>query len=99
MMKKIIFIGLILLLSLGGFVGRAQERSVTELRKLVAPGNKVAVVFKDFSGDQYHWERDAAQRKIMLKIREKRPDAVFSRPNPPRPSHPGSRGSSRSDKP
>jgi O-glycosyl hydrolase len=33
--------------------------------------------FKDFSGDEYHWERDAAQRKIMLKIREKRPDAVF----------------------
>ncbi|MBQ9362906.1 MAG: hypothetical protein IJT97_05715 [Bacteroidaceae bacterium] len=33
--------------------------------------------FKDFSGDEYHWDRDAAQRKIMLKIREKRPDAVF----------------------
>ena len=33
--------------------------------------------FKDFSGDRYHWERDSAQRKIMLKIREKRPDAVF----------------------
>ena len=33
--------------------------------------------FKDFSGDQYHWDRDAAQRKIMLKIKEKRPDAVF----------------------
>lgn len=33
--------------------------------------------FKDFSGDQYHWERDAAQRKILLKIKEKRPDAVF----------------------
>lgn len=33
--------------------------------------------FKDFTGDSYHWERDAAQRKIMLKIREKRPDAVF----------------------
>jgi O-glycosyl hydrolase len=33
--------------------------------------------FKDFSGDDYHWERDAAQRKIMLKIKEKRPDAVF----------------------
>ncbi len=33
--------------------------------------------FKDFSGDQYHWERDSAQRKILLKIREKRPDAVF----------------------
>ena len=33
--------------------------------------------FKDFSGDAYHWDRDAAQRKIMLKIREKRPDAVF----------------------
>ncbi len=33
--------------------------------------------FKDFSGDDYHWERDEAQRKIMLKIREKRPDAVF----------------------
>lgn len=33
--------------------------------------------FKDFSGDVYHWERDEAQRKIMLKIREKRPDAIF----------------------
>lgn len=33
--------------------------------------------FKDFSGDEYHWDRDEAQRKIMLKIREKRPDAVF----------------------
>ena len=33
--------------------------------------------FKDFSGDDYHWDRDAAQRKIMLKIKEKRPDAVF----------------------
>ena len=33
--------------------------------------------FKDCSGDEYHWDRDAAQRKIMLKIKEKRPDAVF----------------------
>ncbi|MBR7030843.1 MAG: glycoside hydrolase [Prevotella sp.] len=33
--------------------------------------------FKDSIGDRYHWERDAAQRKIMLKIKEKRPDAVF----------------------
>ena len=33
--------------------------------------------FKDFTGDQYHWERDSAQRRIMLKIKEKRPDAVF----------------------
>lgn len=33
--------------------------------------------FKDFSGDTYHWDRDEAQRKIMLKIREKRPDAIF----------------------
>ena len=33
--------------------------------------------FKDFCGDRYHWERDAAQRKILLKIKEKRPDAVF----------------------
>ena len=33
--------------------------------------------FKDSVGDAYHWERDAAQRKIMLKIKEKRPDAVF----------------------
>ena len=33
--------------------------------------------FKDSSDDTYHWERDAAQRKIMLKIKEKRPDAVF----------------------
>ena len=33
--------------------------------------------FKDFSGDTYHWDRDAAQRKIMLRIKELRPDAVF----------------------
>jgi len=33
--------------------------------------------FKDFTGDEYHWDRDAAQRKIMLMIKEKRPDAVF----------------------
>ena len=33
--------------------------------------------FKDSIGDVYHWERDAPQRKIMLKIREKRPDAIF----------------------
>ena len=26
--------------------------------------------FKDFTGDQYHWERDSAQRRIMLKIGE-----------------------------
>lgn len=33
--------------------------------------------FQDERGGAYHWERDAAQRKIMLKIREKRPDAIF----------------------
>ena len=33
--------------------------------------------FKDSPDDDYHWDRDAAQRKIMLKIKEKRPDAVF----------------------
>ena len=33
--------------------------------------------FKDSTDDEYHWDRDAAQRKIMLKIKEKRPDAVF----------------------
>lgn len=33
--------------------------------------------FKDSPDGEYLWERDAAQRKIMLKIKEKRPDAVF----------------------
>lgn len=33
--------------------------------------------FKDSTLDVYHWDRDAAQRKIMLKIKEKRPDAIF----------------------
>lgn len=33
--------------------------------------------FQDEAGGEYHWERDAAQRKIMLKIKEKRPDAIF----------------------
>lgn len=33
--------------------------------------------FKDSTAGSYHWERDEAQRRIMLKIRERRPDAVF----------------------
>lgn len=33
--------------------------------------------FQDERGGPFHWERDAAQRKIMLKIKEKRPDAIF----------------------
>jgi O-glycosyl hydrolase len=33
--------------------------------------------FKDGPDEPYNWSRDAAQRKIMLKIRERRPDAVF----------------------
>ena len=33
--------------------------------------------FKTSSSDDYDWTRDAAQRKIMLKIKEKRPDAIF----------------------
>lgn len=33
--------------------------------------------FKDSSSGPYIWSRDEAQRKIMLKIKEKRPDAIF----------------------
>lgn len=33
--------------------------------------------FKDHAEDDWHWERDAAQRKIMLKIKERRPDAII----------------------
>ena len=33
--------------------------------------------FQDERGGPYLWERDSAQRKIMLKIKEKRPDAIF----------------------
>ena len=33
--------------------------------------------FKDSTNGDYIWTRDAAQRKIMLKIKEKRPDAIF----------------------
>ena len=33
--------------------------------------------FKDSLNADYNWNRDAAQRKIMLKIMEKRPDAIF----------------------
>ena len=33
--------------------------------------------FKDSTNGEYIWTRDEAQRKIMLKIREKRPDAIF----------------------
>ncbi len=33
--------------------------------------------FKVYEESDYDWTRDAAQRKIMLKIKEMRPDAVF----------------------
>ncbi len=33
--------------------------------------------FKAHSEDEYDWTKDAGQRKIMLKIKEKRPDAIF----------------------
>lgn len=33
--------------------------------------------FKDGTNSGYNWTRDATQRKIMLKIKEKRPDAIF----------------------
>lgn len=33
--------------------------------------------FKDSPDGEYIWSRDAAQRKIMLKIKERRPDAIF----------------------
>ena len=33
--------------------------------------------FKDAPDGEYIWERDSAQRKIMLKIKERRPDAIF----------------------
>jgi O-glycosyl hydrolase len=33
--------------------------------------------FKAGPNEPYNWEADAGQRKVMLKIREKRPDAIF----------------------
>jgi len=33
--------------------------------------------FKDAADDEFHWDRDEAQRRVMLKIRERRPDAIF----------------------
>lgn len=33
--------------------------------------------FQDEPGGAYHWERDSAQRRVMLKIKQKRPDAIF----------------------
>ncbi|MCD8318219.1 MAG: hypothetical protein LUC45_04955, partial [Paraprevotella sp.] len=33
--------------------------------------------FKDSLNGEYIWSRDSAQRKIMLKIKAKRPDAIF----------------------
>lgn len=33
--------------------------------------------FQDERGGAYHWERDAAQRRILLMIKRRRPDAVF----------------------
>ncbi|MGM9675745.1 MAG: glycoside hydrolase [Bacteroidaceae bacterium] len=33
--------------------------------------------FQDEPGGDYIWSRDEAQRKIMLKIKERRPDAIF----------------------
>lgn len=33
--------------------------------------------FKDSTSDRWHWDRDSAQRRVMLKIKQKRPDAIF----------------------
>lgn len=33
--------------------------------------------FQDERGGAFHWERDSAQRRIMLMIKRKRPDAIF----------------------
>lgn len=33
--------------------------------------------FQDRPNGPYHWERDKGQRKLMLKIKERRPDAIF----------------------
>lgn len=33
--------------------------------------------FKQYPTDPYNWDADAAQIKILLKIKEKRPDAIF----------------------
>lgn len=33
--------------------------------------------FKQYADSDYDWEADSAQTKIMLKIKEKRPDAIF----------------------
>ena len=33
--------------------------------------------FKVTANSDYDWSRDAAQRRVMLKIKEKRPDAIF----------------------
>lgn len=33
--------------------------------------------FQDERGGAYHWERDAAQLKVMRMIKQKRPDAIF----------------------
>lgn len=33
--------------------------------------------FQDERGGAYHWDRDAAQIKVMRMIKEKRPDAIF----------------------
>lgn len=55
-----------------------QNRNCTEHHMGEGKGLRAEMEgFKDFSGDEYHWDRDAGQRKIMLKIKEKRPDAVF----------------------
>ncbi|MCD8302910.1 MAG: glycoside hydrolase [Prevotellaceae bacterium] len=34
-------------------------------------------VFKDGADEDYNWNRDEAQRRVLLMIHEKRPDAVF----------------------
>ena len=56
--------------------GKGLRAEMEGFKDAPAPGRANALS-KDFSGDQYHWERDSAQRRIMLKIKEKRPDAVF----------------------
>lgn len=65
--------------NIGG--GDDPENKNCDPHHMGAPGGKGLRAemegFKDSTNGEYIWTRDAAQRKIMLKIREKRPDAIF----------------------
>lgn len=59
-------------------IGGGDDPSHTDGHMVKGKGKRAEMEgFKDSESAPYNWNADAGQRKILLKIKEKRPDAIF----------------------